>query len=591
MKKKGVWAMIMAATLAIQSPLAVCAAGELWLDSESDDTSQTFNENVTVSEDRVSAVGTEGDGVELNVQGDVSYSGKLGSGVLAIEGSSTNVKGNITTSGDGSNGAEAGNGGVVTVIGSIKVTGANIDENDNDEDNKGADGILTYDGGSVKVTGNVSSVNGAGAAAYGESNDIRVEGNVTSDNGTGAVADGNNSMIDITGDIKSGSEGTVAVNGGNIQVGGNIVSNDAGVIVGNSEQGSDNASISVGGDVSADTAVIVSSGANAEVKGDVTGKTTGVNTDNKSTVVVSGDVISKNGTAIVIDINASSGNGKIIVEGTVSSGNNDSSIYISKTENTNVSGSDLINALPKIVVGELASNVADNYLWNYYDDELNDDNEDKGALNEQILKEKIQYIIGIKNPTNGSIDVSGDVSTEENYLVACEEGNLTVTVKANEGYEVTSVSGGKATVTRNEDGTYSIVVPRGGGIDISAVIKAISAVETARSENSDSGDSKAAVQPSVYAAVQKEAQEEFAKLSSTDRTYTIEMKEVISFNRKSFEAFASRPDVEINIIYTYQGHRYLVVIPAGYPVMDLLDENGYCGCLYLNAVFGSQLID
>ena len=52
----------------------------------------------------------------------------------------------------------------------------------------------------------------------------------------------------------------------------------------------------------------------------------------------------------------------------------------------------------------------------------------------------------------------------------------------------------------------------------------------------------------------------------------------------------ARPDVSLTIIYKWKGVKYKVVIPAGYPVLDLLNEDGYCGCLYLNAIFGSEVI-
>ena len=30
---------------------------------------------------------------------------------------------------------------------------------------------------------------------------------------------------------------------------------------------------------------------------------------------------------------------------------------------------------------------------------------------------------------------------------------------------------------------------------------------------------------------------------------------------------------------------------AGSRVLDLLNEDGYCGCLYLNAIFGSEVVE
>jgi hypothetical protein len=57
------------------------------------------------------------------------------------------------------------------------------------------------------------------------------------------------------------------------------------------------------------------------------------------------------------------------------------------------------------------------------------------------------------------------------------------------------------------------------------------------------------------------------------------------------EEIAARPDTAVSVTYVYKGKKYKTVIPAGYPVLDLLDENGYCGFLYLNLIFGSELVE
>ena len=56
------------------------------------------------------------------------------------------------------------------------------------------------------------------------------------------------------------------------------------------------------------------------------------------------------------------------------------------------------------------------------------------------------------------------------------------------------------------------------------------------------------------------------------------------------EAFASRPDIDVNVVFTYNGKRLKVVITAGYDVRSLLDSNGYCGFLRLMSILGSTEI-
>jgi hypothetical protein len=90
--------------------------------------------------------------------------------------------------------------------------------------------------------------------------------------------------------------------------------------------------------------------------------------------------------------------------------------------------------------------------------------------------------------------------------------------------------------------------------------------------------------------LQKKLQNDI-KAIPTDGTYEIVSDSLISFNRKTIEAFAARPDVTISVTYKFQGKKYKTVIPAGYQVLELLNEDGYCGCLYLNLLFGSELVD
>ena len=57
--------------------------------------------------------------------------------------------------------------------------------------------------------------------------------------------------------------------------------------------------------------------------------------------------------------------------------------------------------------------------------------------------------------------------------------------------------------------------------------------------------------------------------------------------KKTMKVIASRPDMAVIINYIYKGKGYSVTIPAGYEMMSLLDENGYCGFLYLGSIFGT----
>ncbi len=62
------------------------------------------------------------------------------------------------------------------------------------------------------------------------------------------------------------------------------------------------------------------------------------------------------------------------------------------------------------------------------------------------------------------------------------------------------------------------------------------------------------------------------------------------FNKTLAEKIADRKDVAVTITYKYQGKKYEVTIPAGSDIVSLLDENGFVGFRYLDAVFGGREI-
>ena len=62
---------------------------------------------------------------------------------------------------------------------------------------------------------------------------------------------------------------------------------------------------------------------------------------------------------------------------------------------------------------------------------------------------------------------------------------------------------------------------------------------------------------------------------------------VACLDSKMIAAIASRPDIDVNVVFTYGGKKLKVTIPAGYDVSKLLDEYGYCGFLSLMSILGS----
>lgn len=60
------------------------------------------------------------------------------------------------------------------------------------------------------------------------------------------------------------------------------------------------------------------------------------------------------------------------------------------------------------------------------------------------------------------------------------------------------------------------------------------------------------------------------------------------FDERVIDAMKERTDVAVTIHYKYMGKKYVVTIPAGSSVDNLLDENGYCGFRYLDLLFGGK---
>ena len=250
---------------------------------------------------------------------------------------------------------------------------------------------------------------------------------------------------------------------------------------------------------------------------------------------------------------------------------------------------ELIQAMPEVNLFEINVKQGD-----YFG--INDDTEgdtisgtsiSKKEAADKILKEKVKYKFRTENTSNATISLDQKEATEGT--------TVKFYVKAVEGYQVKGVSAGKATVIDNGDGSYSIIVPRGGGVNISAIIEAVlnqQSEEQSVSSGEGYTSSGEEYAPAVikYAEIQKQAQQ-MIKNVERGGSFVVELEKFISFNRETFEALSKRPDVSMIVIYKWNGIKYKVTIPAGYNVLDLLNEDGYCGCLYLNAIFGSEVVE
>ena len=531
------------------------------------------------------------DTADIRVNGDVSAKGGKSIGVCGADRSTTTVTGAVSAEGTGSQGINAnGAGGVGTQV-------------------KGS----TVNAGSVTVKGSKST--GIVAENYAEvtvENDVKVSEGTTDipDNGTyinpvTGVSSSGNASVTVKGNVETegrGSTGVKVSRTGHITVGGDIKASgekyvwnpekDEQEVTGIEAMGG---TVIVNGNVSSTgTGILIlrnndmiNSG--VVVKGDVRGSS-GIVINDNSGVIVGGMVTATDGTGLTVLLEDENGKGDVTL-GSLNVEKEGQTGIILDVKNMDYLGSidDIIKAMPKINVFEINVNQGA-YLGIEDGAEgttiSQTDISKEEAINE-ILQQKINYMLRTENTSNATISLDQDRATENT--------RVTFYVKAADGYRVKGVSAGKATVTDNGDGSYTIIVPRGGGVSISAIMEAVireqQRIQDSRS-NPGSSDATVIPEPAQQESAWQQVQQIQQQIRNTAQggNCEIEADSLISFNRTAFEALMARPDISLTIIYKWKGVKYKVVIPAGYPVLDLLNEDGYCGCLYLNAIFGSEVI-
>ena len=546
--------------------------------------------------DNVSVKGPNSSGVEttknasITVIGNVSAEGENCKGVVAADKSTTTVTGNVTAEGtgsfgvwaNGSGGAGSGTKGSTVNTGSVTANGSN------------STGVYADNYAKVTVENDVKASEGTtsipdksgyvhpviGVRASGNAN-VTVKGNVEV-NGTGAegITVSNSGYITVGGDITASGDkyvfkenveerevtGIKAV-GGLITVNGNVTATGTGIIIRR-------------------TSDMINS--NVVVKGDVKGSS-GIVINDNSGVTVGGTVTATDGTGLTILLADEESHGNATL----------GTLNVEKDGETgillDVKGmkylqtiDDIMNAIPKIDIFEI--NVKNNAYLQVDDGTENntilETNISKEDVMNRTLQKKINYLLRTENTSNATISLDQDR--------ALENTKITFHVKAADGYQVKGVSAGKTAVIDNGDGSYSVIVPRGGGVNISAIVEAIIRDQQQNGGSSESSASDievvSAPTPTQYESEQKQVQQMIRSIAQGGNC-VIKSAGLISFNRATFEALAARPDVSVDVIYKWKGIKYKTTIPAGYPVLDLLNEDGYCGCLYLNAIFGSEVAE
>ena len=573
MKRKALLVLGLSVTLACTNAVSVYAAGG------GNHRIEAYSNN----NNKVKVAGNE----ETDISGDVSVTGYGEIAVQTFDNAKVSVKGNVSVEGDKTKGVESNFNSSVSVQGNVSASG------------ESAEGVAGCGNSSVKVSGDITAEGEKtiGASARDASSSVTVGGTVKAD-GLKAKGIYSEGEVTVKGNVEVDGIGATGINStqGVVNVNGNVKvsgtkSNSGDETVGISASSSE---VNVKGDVTSDGKgihIFKSSSwkdSKVTVDGSVTGSS-GVVINNGSDVTVGGAVTATDGTGLDITLNVLTEQGKINL-GTLNvkkEGETAVLLDVSKVSIHDID--DFIQAIPEVNLFEINVKQGDYFGINDGTDEdtIKGTGISKKEAADKILKQKVNYLLRAENTSNTTISLE--------HTKATEGTTVKFYVNAVDGYQVKGVSAGKATVIDNGDGSYSIIVPRGGGVNISAIIEAVMKEEPGGQSAASNEENTAAVEKYSasfvkYAVGQKQAQQ-IIKSVAPGGNCVVELEDFISFNRKTLEALAKRPDVSMTVIYKWNGVKYKVTIPAGYNVLDLLNEDGYCGCLYLNAIFGSEVVE
>ena len=361
----------------------------------------------------------------------------------------------------------------------------------------------------IQVDGNVTSLKGETIVAEGEST-VTVGKNVE---GTSANLDFNTAVIEVTEGADVTVDGSVHSSKGDaIWIETQPVPNPETYVAEDPEK---NASITVGGDVTADDGAAIHMTGNADVVvmgnvtggqltetedyGDMTAEEAAVNPYYQARKQAQAeafsdlDVVEEKHGAVEIE-STQDASGKLIINGTVSANGDDIPLVIKVSAGEEELPEEPIElGLPEMKIYELApgtdgsyfdvdvtlgrsfsysveDNGATNQFVTYENEHIAISEEEHAALVETIAA-AIQYIIKV-DPAyqNGAIKVADEFYDAENDLYAAHEGEeVSVTFSLDSSYELSA--SGNYTLKDNGDGTWTLTVQRGGGVTLTAVIR------------------------------------------------------------------------------------------------------------------------
>ncbi len=367
---------------------------------------------------------------------------------------------------------------------------------------------------------------------------------------------------------------------------------------------------------------------------------TAVMTEGDGDILIDGDVSGITGINVTLDNDDVKGS--ITITGTVSSTGNALSIMNPPVTTPFNDLADVMDDLPTITVYELNGGV-----WaNAYTKDSNNQSQVISGAQQEILS-AINYIIKEEDPT---VTQYGLTVYGENLSSLNVNSQTYKTVHTQQSFEVIAndipdtytIDNCKGNVRVEElgDGKFRLTLTNlAGGINIKAVLRPVAAPVVEETTNNDKKPEPVyevqieEVTPVVTDATQSttgvvavttaaaDATPDVAAISGDKAAKTVAIdlgkvtpvqyrETVISnvatapangafnittdrvsyFDKNMIEAIASRPDIDVNVVFVHNGVRYKVVIPAGYNVKTLLDANGFCGYLRLLDLLGGTTL-
>ncbi len=367
---------------------------------------------------------------------------------------------------------------------------------------------------------------------------------------------------------------------------------------------------------------------------------TAVKTEGDGDILIDGDVSGIAGINVTLDNDDVKGS--ITITGTVSSTEDALSIMNPPMTTPFDDLADVMDDLPTITVYELNGGV-----WaNAYTKDSNNQSQVISGAQQEIIS-AINYIIKEEDPT---VTQYGLTVYGENLSSLNVNSQTYKTVHTQQSFEVIAndipdtytIDNCKGNVRVEElgDGKFRLTLTNlAGGINIKAVLRPVAAPVVEETTNNDKKPEPVyevqieEVTPVVTDATQSttgvvavttaaaDATPDVAAISGDKAAKTVAIdlgkvtpvqyrETVISnvatapangafnittdrvsfFDKKMIEAIASRPDIDVNVVFVHNGVRYKVVIPAGYNVKTLLDTNGFCGYLRLLDLLGGTTL-